>query len=142
MNKISVYGRMTRDVELKDVNGRNAASFGVAAQNKRKKQDGSGYDTNFYNVTAWGQAADVASKYLKKGQRIAVSGDLIYREYVGSDGKNHGVLEINNAEFDLVETAREAGATAAQTPAAQAPAPAAAPAQQFTAVENLDDLPF
>ena len=144
MNKIFVYGRLTRDVELKDVNGRNCASFGVASQNKHKNKETDRYDSNFYTVTAWGQAADIASRYLKKGHRIALCGDLIYREYVGTDGKNHGVNEINNAEFDLVETAKEAGTSAPAAPAQPAPAAqttAAAPAQQFTAVDT-DELPF
>lgn len=140
-NKITVIGRLTRDVEIKDFNGRNCASFGVAAQNKHKDKNTGKYDTNFYTVTAWGATADIASKYLKKGNRVGVTGDLIYREYVGTnDGKNHGVLEINNADIDLIETANENGyaqATPAQT------APAAAPAQNFTSVEvDTDELPF
>ena len=140
MNKITVIGRLTRDVELKDFNGRNVASFGVASQNKRKDKDTGEYGSNFYTVSVWGASADVAARYLKKGNRVGVSGDLIYREYVGNDGKTHGVLEINNADIDLVETAAEAGGnTAARAAQAQAAAPAAAP--QFTPV-NTDDLPF
>lgn len=136
MNKITVIGRLTRDVELKDFNGRNVASFGVASQNKHKNKETGKYDSNFYTVSAWGQTADIASRYLKKGHRVGVSGDLIYREYVGNDGKSHGVLEINNAEIDLIETAAETG------DAASAPSPAAAPApQQFTQIET-EDLPF
>lgn len=136
MNKITVIGRLTRDVELKDFNGRNVASFGVASQNKHKNKDTGKYDSNFYTVSAWGQTADIASRYLKKGHRVGVSGDLIYREYVGNDGKSHGVLEINNAEIDLIETAAETGS------AASAPSPAAATApQQFTQIET-EDLPF
>ena len=138
MNKITTIGRLTRDVELKEVSGRKCASFGVASQNKRRNKDTNQYETNFYTVTCWGATAEVASKYLKKGQRVGVSGDLIYREYVGTDGKNHGVLEINNAEIDLIETAAESG-SAAQAQAA----PAKAPAQNFTPVEVItDDLPF
>ena len=105
MNKIYVYGRLTRDVELKEVSGRNCASFGVAAQNKHKNKDTGNYDSNFYTVTAWGQAADIASRYLKKGQRVTVAGDLVIRDYIGTDNQKHTVVEINNAELDLVETA-------------------------------------
>lgn len=140
MNKIYVYGRLTREVELKEVNGRNCATFGVASKNKHKNKDTNDYDSNFYTVTAWGQTADIASRYLKKGQRVAVSGDLVVRDYVGTDGQKHTVVEINNAEFDLVETAAEAGkTTTAQS--APAKAPAAAPSN-FTPVEDLGDLPF
>lgn len=138
MNKIIVYGRLTREVEINDVNGRNCAKFGVASRNKRKDKETGEYGTNFYTVSCWGASADIASRYLKKGNRVCVSGDLVFREYVGNDNANHGVLEINNAELSLVETAAEAG----NTPAQSAPAPApAAPAQSFTPVET-DELPF
>lgn len=140
MNKIYVYGRLTRDVELKEVNGRNCASFGVAAQNKHKNKDTGNYDSNFYTVTAWGQAADIASRYLKKGQRVTVAGDLVIRDYIGTDNQKHTIVEINNAELDLVETAAEAGNTTQRSASAQA-APAPAP-QQFTPVEVGDELPF
>ena len=142
MNKITVVGRLTREVELKDVNGRQCASFGVASQNKQKNKETGRYDlSNFYTVTCWGNTADVASKYLKKGNRVGVSGDLVYREYVGTDGKNHGVLEINNADIDLIETAAESGGSSAPAQAQAAPAQAPATSQQFTAVET-DELPF
>ena len=136
MNKICVYGRLTREVELKEVSGRNCASFGVAAQNKHKNKDTGKYDSNFYTVTAWGQTADIASRYLKKGNRVALTGDLIVRDYIGTDNQKHTVVEINNAELDLVETAAEASNTSAPAQAAPAPAP-----QQFTPVET-SELPF
>ena len=133
MNKITVIGRVSTDVEIKDFNGRQVANFNVASQNKHKDKDSNSYGTNFYRVSVWGASADVASKYLKKGNRVGVSGDLIYREYIGNDGKNHGVLEINNADIDLIETKSEAGGAPPSAPAAQ---------PQFTQVETPDDLPF
>lgn len=137
MNKITVYGRMSSDVEIRDVNGRNVANFGVAAQNKHKNAEGK-YDTNFYRAQVWGATADAAAKYLKKGHRVSVSGDLVCREYVGNDNKNHTSLEIYNAEFDIVETRAESEAKGGTTATA-----APAPAQTFTPVEMPDDeLPF
>ena len=142
MNKISVVGRVSQDVEVKEFNGRNVANFNVAAQNKNKVKEENGkpvYGTNFYRVSAWGQAADTASKFLKKGHRVGIVGDLIIREYVGNDGAKHTAVEINNAEVDLIETRAEAEAKANAT--ATQTAPAAAPAQNFTQVET-DELPF
>ena len=139
MNKIFVYGRLTRDVELKEVTGRNCASFGVASQNKHKDKNTGRYDSNFYSLTAWGQAADIASRYLKKGNRVVVAGDLIIREYVGTDNQKHTIVEINNAELDLVETAAEAGKAQTQSIPVEVTTESAPP--QFTPVEP-DELPF
>lgn len=142
MNRITVIGRMASDVEVKDFNGRNVANFSVAAQNKNKDRQTNQYGTNFYRVSAWGQVADVASRYLRKGHRVGVSGDLVIREYVGNDNVKHTSVEINNAEIDLIETRAEseakiqadAGVTSVNTSAA-----ASQPA--FTPVET-DNLPF
>ena len=140
MNKIQVIGRVSQDVEVKEFNGRNCANFNVASQNKNKDKNTNQYGTNFYRVTAWGQAADTASRFLKKGHRVGISGDLVIRDYVGSDGMKHTVIEINNAEVDLIETKAEAEAKAGAktTTATQT---ASAP-QGFTQVETDDELPF
>ena len=136
MNSISVYGRVASDVTTKDVNGRTVANFRFAAQTKRKGSDGQ-YITNFYNVAAWGALGETASKYLKKGHRTCVSGELVIRPYVGTDGANHQSIEIDANSVDFVETKAEAEAKSggSATPAQ------AAPPQNFTPVDT-DQLPF
>ena len=149
MNRITVIGRMASDVEVKDFNGRNVANFSVAAQNKNKDKQTNQYGTNFYRVSAWGATADIAAKYLKKGHRVGVSGDLVVRSYVGSDQVKYTVVEINNADIDLIETRAESDAKMqAAASVAQAPVYQQVPAQNyaqvpqgFTPVET-DTLPF
>lgn len=141
MNKISVIGRVSQDVTVNTVNGRNVANFNVASQNKNKTGEENGrpvYGTNFYRVSAWGPAADTAAKFLKKGHRVGVSGDLVIRTYTKQNGGEGTSVEINNAEIDLIETRAEAEAKANNA----TQAPAAAPAQNFTPVENPEELPF
>ena len=136
MNKITTYGRVSTDVTTRDVNGRTVANFNVASNTHRKDENGQ-YGTIFYRVSVWGVQANTAVSYLKKGNRIVVSGDLNIRDYV-ADGKNRYSIEIDNASFDLVETRAESGGTAALA-AAATPAPAPAPAQH---INPEDDLPF
>lgn len=138
MNNISVMGRLASDVTTNDVNGRSVANFRIAAQTRRKGKDGQ-YITNFYNVAIWGAAGENAAKYLKKGHRAGVSGELVIRPYVGNDGTNHQAIEIDANSVDFVETKSEAEAKAGNTAAAPAQA---APAQNFTPVELDDSLPF
>ena len=133
MNTIATYGRVASDVTTKDVNGRTCASFRFASNNKRKDKDGN-YGTNFYAVTAWGALGDTAARFLKKGHRASISGELVIRPYVGNDQQTHQSIEIDANTIDLVETKAEAGAKVA------APATADAPAQ-FTPVET-NELPF
>lgn len=137
MNKLTVYGRLTTDVDLRTVGKNNVAEFGVAAQNRQKGTDGK-YGTNFYRAKLWGATGELAAKLLHKGDRVVVAGDLVIRDYVGNDQQKHYAFEIQNAEFSLVETKAEseAKARAAGTTTATA---------QFTPVENVagnDELPF
>ena len=136
MNSISVYGRVASDVTTNNVNGRTVANFRFAAPNKRKEKDGK-YGTNFYNVSAWGPIGETAAKYLKKGHRATVAGQLVVRTYVGNDNVTHTVVEIDADTLDLVETKAEAEAKASSPQEAKA----SAPAQQFVNVET-DELPF
>ena len=140
MNVLSTYGRVASDVTTNNVNGRNVANFRFASNNKRKGSDGK-YGTNFYNVSAWGTLADTASKFLKKGQRAAISGDLTIRTYKGNDGLDHQVVEIDANNIDLVETKAEAEAKESTTAAPAAQATPQVEPSGFTAVEN-DELPF
>ena len=138
MNTISTYGRVASDVTTNNVGGRNVANFRFASNNKRKGPDGR-YGTNFYNVAAWGPLGETAAKYLKKGHRATVSGELIIRTYKGNDGLDHQAIEIDANSIDLVETKAEAEAKAGNTPA---PAQSAPAALGFTPVELDDQLPF
>lgn len=150
MNKISVVGRVSTDVEIRDANGRNVANFNVAAQNKQKVGEENGrplYGTNFYHCSAWGPAADTASRFLKKGHRVGIVGDLIIREYTGNDGTKKLAVDINNCEIDLIETKSEAEAKANAAPApacaaAHAPAPAPVAGMPASSVVDNDELPF
>lgn len=137
MNSISTYGRVASDVTTNNVNGRTVANFRLASTNKRKGDDGK-YGTNFYHVSAWGALGETAAKYLKKGHRTAISGELVIRTYKGNDGNDHQQIEIDANTIDLVETKAEAEAKSGSTASAPAAAPAA---QQFTGVET-DELPF
>ena len=143
MNKVFVYGRVSTDVTTNNVNGRPVAKFIVASQNKEKTGTENGknvYGTNFYRVSAWGPNSDTASKFLKKGHRVVICGDLIFREYVGNDGLKHASMEINNAELDLVETRAEAEAKLNASAGVTSVNTAVEP-QNFTQVEN-PELPF
>lgn len=138
MNVLTTYGRVASDVTTNEVNGRKVANFRFASNNKRKGPDGK-YCTNFYNVSAWGVLADTASKYLKKGNRAAISGDLTIRSYNGNDGLTHQVVEIDANSIDLVETKAESEAKVTSSNAE--PAASSAPAQADFSV-NTDEIPF
>lgn len=135
MNILTTYGRVASDVTTNEVNGRTVANFRFASNNKRKGPDGK-YGTNFYNVSAWGNLSETASRFLKRGHRATLSGELSIRTYKGTDGQDHQSIDLDVNAIDLVETKAEAEAKSGETPVQAASKPA------FTPVDVGDDLPF
>lgn len=70
MNKIQLIGNVTKEIELKKSKGGNAYCNFTVATNKKDK-------TNFFNCVAFsGLAENVLSKYVHKGDKIYVEGDI------------------------------------------------------------------
>ena len=151
MNKLTIIGNLTRDPELRSVNGRDGAvsvcDFTVAVnrrQTSQQKANGQQQEADFFRVTAWRGLGENAAKYLAKGRKVAVVGSVSVSTYTGNDGVTRANLEVQADDIEFL-TPRNDGnaATAAAAPAAApAPAPAPAPHQMgFTEVET-DELPF
>lgn len=133
MNVITVVGRMASDPTMAGTDGNPMCNFRVASDNTRKKADGSGYETNFYNCTAFGRTADTVCKYVKKGHRIALSGDLVIRQYKDSNGNDRTSVDITCRSVDLIQP-RDGNTEYPK-------APVVSRASDFTPVET-DELPF
>lgn len=80
MKNIAIAGNLGRDAEFKTTqSGKELCSFSVAVD------DGFGEDkgTIWFDVTKWGKGTEGLSRILRKGSKVAVSGELSTREYEG-----------------------------------------------------------
>lgn len=76
-NKIIFGGNITSEPIIKSVSGNNVANFSIASNHNRKKNDGTLIqEVCFLEVEAWGSKADVAAKFLKRGDQVMVEGRL------------------------------------------------------------------
>lgn len=105
MNKIILLGRLTKDVELRYTQTSNTpvASFTLAV-NRKFTKEGEEKQADFLSIVAWNKLAETASKYLKKGTQILVTGRLQTRTWDDEQGVKHYVSEIIAEEFDFIET--------------------------------------
>ena len=143
MNKLTIIGNLTRDPELRTTaSGVNVCSFTVAVNRRNRRDDQNGQpEADFFRVTAWRQLADICSKYLAKGRKVAVVGSVSVHTYTGNDGTTRASLEVNADDVEFLSSRNDAEAAGGYTaPAAEAPS-AETPAAGFTAVET-DELPF
>ncbi len=97
LNKASLIGNLTGDPRVTKLpSGQSVASFGVATNHQwrdyRTKQLKKAAE--FHTVVAWGRIADVAAKYLKKGNRVFAEGRMQTRSWQDKNGMKRSRTEI------------------------------------------------
>lgn len=102
MNKITLLGRLTKDVELKLIGDRPLAEFSLAVNRKYKNAQGE-RETDFFNCKLWGKTAETLQQHTTKGQQLLVSGRVENRTFVNQEGQNVKFTEVIVEEFDFVE---------------------------------------
>lgn len=102
MNKITLLGRLTKDVELKFIGDKPLAEFSLAVDRKYKNAQGE-RETDFFNCKLWGKMAETLQQHTMKGQRLLVAGRVEIRTFTNQEGQNVRFTEIIVEEFDFVE---------------------------------------
>ncbi|MEK7513095.1 MAG: single-stranded DNA-binding protein [Patescibacteria group bacterium] len=96
LNKVLIFGNLTRDPELRQTpTGQAVTTLGIAtnsfftdkAGQKQKK-------TEFHSVVVWGRQAEIASQYLKKGSSALIEGRLQTRSWQDKQGQARQTTEI------------------------------------------------
>ena len=98
MNKVFLSGNLTRDVEVRySQSGKAYARMGIAINRRSKEKE----SVNFFNLVAWDKTAEFCGKYLAKGSRVLVEGQLKTNSYENKDGVRVNTVEIwvDNIEF-------------------------------------------
>lgn len=141
INRVSITGNLTRDPELRvTAGGTQVLSFGVAVNDRRRNpQTGEWEDyPNFVDCTMFGTRAEAVSRFLAKGNKVAIEGKLRYSSWE-RDGQRRSKLEVIVDEIEFMSQRQGGAAPAAAPVSTPAPAPAAAP----PSVDLYDeDIPF
>lgn len=102
MNRIILIGNLTKDPELNvTTSGISVCRFTVAVARRFANADGT-RTTDFINIVAWRELAENCNKYLKKGNKCAVSGYLQSRSYENKDGVKVLVWEVVADEVEFL----------------------------------------
>jgi single-strand DNA-binding protein len=96
LNKVTLIGNLGKDPEIQTLEGGvSVAKFSVATTEAyRDKQGDLQSDTEWHNIVAWRNLAELAGKYLHKGSHIYLEGKLKSRSYEDKDGNRKYVTEI------------------------------------------------
>lgn len=146
LNKVFLYGNLTRDPELKALpSGSNVVNFGMATNRTYKDKNGQKQEaTEFHNVVAFGRTAEVIAQYVKKGRPIFVEGRLQTRSWEGKeDGKKQYRTEIIVENFQFGADVKGGSGASAPSAAHEQPAPSEGEAIKYPDEEiNPEDIPF
>lgn len=150
MNKVFLIGNLTHDPEMRSTqSGVAVCNFSIAVNRRFKNANGE-QETDFLNVIAWRQLAELCGKYLAKGRKVAVTGSIQTRQYEAKDGSKRTAWDIVADEVEFLSASQSSGAqsmsgaytTAVSKDSGTANAPQ--PHNDFGGFTQVDDdeLPF
>jgi single-strand DNA-binding protein len=159
LNKVMLIGNLGADPEVRTISsGTKVAEFSVATSRQWNDRNGQQQEkTEWHRVVLWGYSPDkdglagVAERFLKKGDRVYIEGQIEYRSYEAKDGSGtKWVTEIRGTEMMML-SGREGGTGGGDyNRGSSQPRERAAARQpasnyddfQTPPMEDDDDLPF
>jgi len=113
MNHIVIMGRLTADPEItSSTSGTTIARFTVAVDRRFAKEGQQKAD--FFNCNSFGKQAEFVERYLKKGTKVAISGEMRL-DLVQKDGKNVTYPKIAVSDIEFAESKRDQNQETAET---------------------------
>lgn len=102
MNKLIIIGNLTKDPELSETSsGISYTKFTVAVSRNYTNSDGE-RETDFFDITAWRERAELCVKYLRKGNKVGIVGSVQFRTYEDDDGNKRKITEIKVDEIEFL----------------------------------------
>ena len=125
MNRLIIIGNTVRDIEVRTTTtGTSIARFTLAVSRKNREQG-----ADFINCVAFGKCAELVSQYVKKGQKIAVSGHLQTGSYE-KDGKKNYTMDVVADSVEFLEKKEQKEQRHEEED------------EEFLPIEDTSDLPF
>lgn len=116
LNHIALYGRLTRDPELRYTQNQTpVVSFSIACERDYKPEGGE-RETDYIDIVGWRHTAEFISKYFGKGDPIIVDGRLQIRDWTDRDGNKRRSAEVVADNVYFAGSKRSDGGTSRTPP--------------------------
>ena len=109
MNNVAIIGRLTRDPELRYIQGSGqavtkfslAVDRGLSKDKKQEMEQRNQPTADFINIVVWGKMAENCANYLNKGKLVAIQGRIQTGSYEDKDGNKRYTTEVvaSNVQF-------------------------------------------
>ena len=137
LNVAVLMGRLVADPELRHTPS-NVPVTTITLAVERSYKQGDERQTDFIDVVAWRHTAEFVSRYFKKGQLVAVEGQIQMRNYTDKEGNKRKAFEVVASRVHFAGDKKES------TPTTQQPEQAFESGNlgDFEELEEDDELPF
>lgn len=152
VNKAILLGNLGKDPEVRTLeNGVKVCSFPIATSETYKDRNTGEQitKTEWHNIVMWRGLADVAERFLKKGNQIYVEGKIQTRNYQDKDGNQRYITEVVANEMTMLGgKPSDSGNSGGNREGQSEPAASNSGSQQNASNEPVgnndeeDDLPF
>ena len=131
MNNVVLIGRLTKDVELKYIQGTGTpvANFAIAVDREFTGKDGK-KEVDFIDIQVWGKSAENCSNYIGKGSLVGIQGSIRIDSYQNQAGENRKITRVNANRVQFLDTKRTEQENKTNTNTLE-----------FQEIDN-DDIPF
>lgn len=102
-NRVTLIGRTGKEVEILNFENSKIAKVSLATSDFYTNSKGEKVEeTQWHNLVAFGRTAEIMEKYVEKGDEIAVSGKITYRDYEDKEQQKRYITEIKVDEVVLI----------------------------------------
>lgn len=105
LNKVLIIGSLGADPEMRYTpGGKPVTSYSVAVNRGWRTSEGERKEaTEWFNVVAWGNLAEICNQYLHKGSQVYVEGRLQTRSWEDTSGTRHYRTELVANEMIILD---------------------------------------
>lgn len=145
VNKVILVGRLGKDPEVRNLeNGAVVANFTMATSETYKDRvTGEKKEiTDWHNIVLWRGLAEIAQKYLHKGDMVYIEGKMRTRSWE-KDGVTRYTTEVIGDNMTMLSTQRSGSGGGSNYSPEGGYSGASKPQENYAAdTSGTDDLPF
>lgn len=104
INRVNISGNLTRDPELRvTANGTKVLTFGIAVNDRRRNPQTNEWEDrpNFIDCAIFGTYGETLSRFLSKGNKVAIDGKLRYSSWE-KDGQHLSRINVIATNVELL----------------------------------------
>ena len=121
INRVELLGRVGSEPEMRYTsNGTAVTNLSLATDRQRKDGEST---TDWHRVVCWAKLAETINQYVAKGDRLYVTGRLVYDSYEGEDGQRRYYTEVHARDVVFLDSRNGHRDTEIESDAGAQPSP-------------------